>query len=72
MDDWGSPSMKELESLKDLSTPATKHFDFHHLEPLQVSTKNRLDFHISTQETSCDSKNCFLWTELCIRTSDNL
>lgn len=37
MDDGGSPSMKEVEALEDLSTPASQHFNFHHLEPLQIS-----------------------------------
>lgn len=44
MDDWRSPSMKEVESLKDLSTPATKHFDFHHLKPLQISGNEQIRF----------------------------
>lgn len=39
MDDGGSPSMKEVEPLEDLSTPAPQHFNFHHLEPLQISTR---------------------------------
>ena len=38
MDDGGSPSMKKVESLEDLSTPAPQYFNFHHLEPLQIST----------------------------------
>lgn len=42
MDDGGSPSMKKVESLEDLSTPAPQHFNFHHLEPLQISTSEQI------------------------------
>lgn len=42
MDDGGSPCMKEVESLEDLSTPAPQHFNFHHLEPLQISTREQI------------------------------
>lgn len=39
MDDGGSPRMEEVESFEDLSTPAAQYFNFHHLEPLQISAK---------------------------------
>lgn len=42
MDDWRSPSVKKVEALQDLSTPAPQHFNFHHLEPLQISTGKQI------------------------------
>lgn len=45
VDDGGSPSMKEVETLEDLSTPAPEHFNFHHLEPLQISAREHC-FHL--------------------------
>lgn len=41
MDDGGSPSVEEVEPFEDLSTPASQHFDFHHLEPFQISTRKK-------------------------------
>lgn len=48
MDDGRSPSMKEVEPLEDLSTPAPQHFNFHHLEPLQISTSKQVDIFTSS------------------------
>lgn len=51
MDDRRSSSVKEVESFEDLSTPAAQHFDFHHLEPLQISAREQII--ISTKPVIC-------------------
>lgn len=42
MDDGGSPSMKEMQPLENLSTPAPQHFNFHHFETLQISERKQI------------------------------
>lgn len=41
MDDGGRPSVQEVKTLENLPAPAAEHFDFHHLEPLEISA-NRI------------------------------
>lgn len=51
MDDRRSPSVEEVESFEDLSTPAAQHFDLHHLEPLQIPAREQIT--ISTNPVGC-------------------
>lgn len=39
MDYWGSPGVKEVESLQDLPAPAPQDLGFHYLKALQIAVQ---------------------------------
>lgn len=67
MDDWGGPGVEEVEALEDLPAPAAEHFDFHHLEPLQISATGKLHKHegdINVSDEVLKVQCVKIWLEL--------
>lgn len=67
MDDWGGPGVEEVEALEDLPAPAAEHFDFHHLEPLQISATGTLHKHegdINVSDEVLKVQCVKIWLEL--------
>lgn len=52
--------MKEMQPLENLSTPAPQHFNFHHLETLQISKRKQIIVFIYQHTTTTKCKNTLL------------